>query len=599
MAIDLVKEFAKYEKTIVKYVHTRIDYYDKSKCKEQLKRRVARLNSSWDMVVSGKNSGTNQQLKGQMSYGLVKQQQLARRSLFSGNFRGDPLFTPRAIGNTPLQNALNMKDILQSNVEQTHFRPLVLMPCNSGVAKIGSAVVFTEYCNNRQLGWRTVADPLTTSKRVYGVIKNTHNAVTYPINVLNYGQNPDVVDCEQSDYNYHIERWRLSELVNRIKSNSNLYIKENIEKIIGDAKKSNNLSEYYHDSTGKQTAHDYGAVTVNDVIRGQFQINIDGNEDDNTVYYLEMIGDTIIRFQDNPYDMNMKCYTTICCERRDEYWWGNTPAEYSIGNENLLNLLLGLSTDNVIESMKKYIFFQKDAISPQAWMQSGSQMKIPVDVDKMTNMQNIFYTYQVPDTSSGLIKDVYSRTLANDQLFSASPNFNRPQDQGGPVNTTATAVNAEENKNNMLDSDILERLSFDWARVGEKQMIILSQFLGNFGPILVKPSQAEALRYIQKENLVGNYSTYMDTALQQTQQGELIRYQNMASWLLNLVNGGARISPNIAPIVEQVIKMGKFIVKEDILQREDMEQVPTMPVPGMEMAGAAQETAPQGQGVAA
>ena len=93
---------------------------------------------------------------------------------------------------------------------------------------------------------------------------------------------------------------------------------------------------------------------------------------------------------------------------------------------------------------------------------------------------------------------------------------------------------------------------------------------------------------------------YMDTALQETQQGELIRYQNMASWLLNLVNGGAKISPNIAPIVEQVIKMGKFIVKDDILPREDMQQeVPTMPIPGMEQAGAAQELAPQGQGVAA
>lgn len=591
--LDLIKEFGRYENTIVKYIDDRIRYYMDSNCKKQLDKRIKRLNSSWDMVVSGvKDTGNSQNFLAQMSYGLVKQQQLTRRAIFSNNFRSDPLFSMRGIGNTPQDNAINMQDILQSNNEQTHFRQKVLMPGNSGVAKVGAAVIFTEYCNNREYGWRTVADPIFNSKRIYGPIKNTHNAVCYPINIQNYFQNPDVVDCDESDYRGHLERWKVSTIVNKIKADSGLYIKENVQDVFRTVLKQNNISEYYTDPSGKQNANDYSAITVNDVIRGQFQIHIDGNEDDSTYYYVEMVGNKIIRFQDNPYDMNMSQYTTICCERRDEYWWGNTPAEYSIGNENSLNLLLGIGLENAVESMKRYIFYNQNAISPAKFSQYASSGRIPVDVNKDIALNNLLFTYQTPDISGNATSDAYARILENDQRFSTSPDLNRPTSSGGPSNKTATAATIMSNKGDTQDADLLERLSYDWARVGEKETVILAQFLGNFSPIMIKPSQAETVKYVHKSNITGNMQIYMETSLQQNYQGELMRYQNIISWIQNLVNGGARVQPNLIPLVRQVLKMGKFLKVDEVIP-EEKEMVSTAPMPGMEMAGAAQEL-PQG-----
>jgi hypothetical protein len=597
MAIDLVKEFAKYEKTISKYCLDRVRYYADSQCKKRLVKRIKRLSASWDMVVSGNDSGNSQNYTAQMSYGLVKQQQLTRRAIFSNNFRSDPLFSCRAIGNTPQDNAINMQDILQANNEQIHFRNLVLMPGNSQVAKIGSAVIYTEYCHNKKFGWRTVADPVYNARRVYGPIKNTHNAVCYPIDIQNYFQNPDIVDCDDSDYRGHIERWTLSKLANKIKSNQELYIKENIVEVMRQVLKQNNMSEFFTDPQGRSNAHDYGAVTINDIIRGQFQIHIEGNEDDDTYYYVEMIGDTIIRFQDNPYDMDMSQYSTICCERRDEFWWGNTPAEYSIGNENTLNLLLGIGLENAIDSLKKYIFYNKNAISPALFNQFANGGRIPVDANKDINLNNLLYTYQIPDTAGQQVGDAYARVLENDQRFSTTPDLNRPTSSGGPSNKTATAANIMTNKGDTQDADLLERLSFDWMKVGEKEVIILAQFLGNFGPIMIKPAQQEAARFVRKENIVGNISLAMDTALQQSYQGELLRYQNIVSWLLNVKNGGAAINPNFIPLARQVLKMGKFLKIDEVLPEQQTQQipgtVPTAPVPGMEQAGPAQELNPQ------
>jgi len=143
MTIDLIKNFAKYEKTLATYIDERILYDRSSDCHKLLEKRINLLNASWDMRSGDENTLGRFNFKTNMSYGLVKQKQLSWRAIFSNNFRAEPLFTPKAIGNTPDENAINMRDLLQANNDQTHFRHKILMPGNSSVAKIGIAITFT------------------------------------------------------------------------------------------------------------------------------------------------------------------------------------------------------------------------------------------------------------------------------------------------------------------------------------------------------------------------------------------------------------------------------------------------------------------------
>jgi len=141
--IDLIKNFGKYQKTINDYINLRLDSYKKSKCRELLFERIDRLNSSWNLETAGarKNQRRNQSqgnFLGQLTYGLVKEQMLTRRSIFTSNFRGDPIFSLRAIGNTPEANAINMQDLLSANNDQIHMRERILIP---GIDMIASGAV--------------------------------------------------------------------------------------------------------------------------------------------------------------------------------------------------------------------------------------------------------------------------------------------------------------------------------------------------------------------------------------------------------------------------------------------------------------------------
>jgi hypothetical protein len=593
---DLIKDFAQNEKIITQYVMDRRQHYENSKCKSTLKKRIARLNESWDMEVGSSGGGrkdNRQQFLAQLSYPLVKQQMLTRRAIFTNNFRADPLFTVKPIGNTPAVNAVNMQDLIEANNKQIEFRSKVLRPAISHTVRWGASVVYTEYCNNKEMGWRTTADPVFGSTRVYGPVKSTINALCHTINPLNYFQNPDVVSCDNAGYRGHTERRTLAWFINRVKQNENLYIKENVEEIIKRVMKENSLDKDHFDPTGKQSRGDFDKVAINDIVRGQFQIHIDGNEDDPTYYYVEIVGDKIVRFQDNPYDLNMNQYTVLTCEPRDEFWWGNTPAEYSLANEDRLNLLLGLGVENALESMKRYVFYNKNAINPSVWNHVSSNGKIPVDVNRDISLNNLLWTYQVPDQSSQALNDAYARIMENDQRVSTNPDLSRPTAAGGTSNKTATAANILTNKGDIQDADILEQFSDCLKGIPKNQSIILSQFLGNFGPILVRPENQERMRMINKEALLGNYQFSMETALTTSYQGEMMRYQNIVTWLLNLVNGGLPIQPKFEPIIKQVLKMGQFTQIDEIMPDQIPMQQGQLQMPGgVQLAAPMQQAAP-------
>ena len=75
---------------------------------------------------------------------------------------------------------------------------------------------------------------------------------------------------------------------------------------------------------------------------------------------------------------------------------------------------------------------------------------------------------------------------------------------------------------------------------------------------------------------MGDYQLYIDTALQKTDQNELIRYQNIITWLTNLAQTGM-VTPNIEPLARQVLKMGKTVHVDKVLPEQGMQQMPGMP----------------------
>lgn len=605
--IDLVKEFATYEKKIVQNVRESIKVYSDSECKKRLQENYNRLAACWDMKInnadgarSSRRGRNEQQFMAQVTYPLVKNQQLIRRAIFNNNFSSEPFFTVKATGATPDENAKNIQDLIQSNNDQTRFRASVVKPCHTFVAKYGVSIVYTEYAENDKKAWRTVGDPLMGSRRVFGVVKNTKNAVNTVIHPLNYGQNPQVTNNNDSTFRFHYERWPMYNFMNRLNNMKPLYIAENLQKAIEDIKRGAFHEKDYFDPQGRQLGADYDKLIVNDVIRGQFVLNgIDGNEDSDLTYYLEMVGDTIIRFQDNPYDMDLNQYTVLCVEPREEFWWGNTPAQYSMGSEKAINALTGIMLENAIQSLRRYLFYNKNAADPELINNMPSNGMVPIDVGKDVNMQSMFYTYQVPENAGNTANNMYARLMENDQRLNSSPDLSRPDSMGGFNNKTATAASIMTNKGDMLDADIIEEYSNRWGEVGDKEITVLMQYLGNLGPILIKPRVDEALRMVKKENILGNYHVLVDTSAQQNNSTEMQKYQNIVTWLLNLSGSyPAAQKYNLEPLIKEVLRMGKFLNVDQIVSSGETGEgqpgyVESQQIPGQEVAGAGQELTPE------
>jgi len=568
--IDLIKGFKKHEKLISQYITDRKVAYERSKCKKFLLQHIERLDSSWNMEVPG-DSGNSYQ--GQLCYALVKQIMLSKRALFTSNYRQDPVFTMSPIGMTPAASAEAMQQAVERNNQLTKFRHSFLIPNINKMIRWGTGVAYTEYDNVSEEGYKTTIDALGNVKREYGIVKRDDLIRTYDIDVRNYGQNPDIISAEESDINWHIERWKMSELEARYKANPEKYIKENVEKVIKSIKQKHFFQDkQYVDAQGRESMKDYGRYIPMDVTRGQAQIFITDNTDDATYYNFEMVGDIIVSFQDNPYDMGMKQHTVLACEHRIEYFWGDTPASYSIQNENTLNLLHGMSVENAIQSMDRRIFYNSNAIDPDSFDRTPFNGRIPVNVAKDVNLNNVLYQSQPQDTAGSEVAQAHAIVLENHQRTTTEPDLNRNPSQGGPSNKTATAAKIIDDLGANQDADILEQYSMDLTRVGEKIMNGIGQFVANTHPLIIPQENKQEVIEIHKNQLLGDYAAKVDTALQRSYLGDDVSIKNHITWLNNLVNSGVPVNPNWKYLTEKATKLSKVLDSEQVFLAEEPQQ---------------------------
>jgi len=234
----------------------------------------------------------------------VLERRRLRDASINGNFANDPLITLDPTGDTSLENALNMQNVLNMNFKATLFRDRTFRKINSNLARYGSAVVYTDFSASRR--------PIRKTKIVNGLAERVeeeevrHNSNNFSLDIRNYFQNPAIPDSWASDYSGHLQSWELSDFIDRSVNSPEDYIKENLELIIKRAKQDNIKDPNIKNPTATENKSKSMVVT-----HMFTKMNISGNEDDQRIYYLEIAQDKIIRFQLNPYDLDIVPYSYI------------------------------------------------------------------------------------------------------------------------------------------------------------------------------------------------------------------------------------------------------------------------------------------------
>lgn len=592
--VDLIKDFGKYEKTITQMVLEWKDAYFKSNVFIKLRNRYDRLRGSLNLAFPttyGRSSvrATNEFLS-KIAFPLVRERYLLRRAIIKKNYRQDPLISIDPTGSTPLENALTLQDVLNLNLKATKFRPKCFENMVDYVSAYGVSPVFSLFERPTRKVKRTISTPLGPQQQI--VPEERAICSNHIIHPLNYFQTHTIADPDDADVKGFIERIAISELISRVMQAKENYIKENVEWAIKEAKSSALKDQYYHQDD--RIAKDWSKSGL-DIARIWAKCPIEDNEDDETTYYIEMVGDKIIRFQDNPNDEDICNITITKIRNHREFWWGNTDSEDVFPHENFYNLFMNLKADQAIKTLERYVFYPKGAIDTadiQNRHINGGW--IPVDVKPgQISLPNMLWEFQGRDNSMAGSDWLLREIKESAQKMSARPDFLRHGNKGGLANNTATAAEMIGESGEFLENDMLEIMSYGLSEIGRKDAILLIQNLGE--QIAIRPDPKVEMKEFYKDQIIGQYAFTCESSLQKSNISEAIRLQNVLTAILNF-KGTADPSwqnVNITPIVRSWIRKLDVGDVDEVYPEQNTMNVPgytpSAILPGMENAGAVQE----------
>ena len=556
--IDLVKKFSGLEPKITNHLVDKVGIYFKSKQYKTLCNRIQTLGDSNNMRFGNL---TGRMSKGQASYisnvgfPLVLEARRLREAGINANYRNDPLVTLDPIGDTTLENAINMQDVLNMNFKATYFRDRTFRKINKSVAMFGSSVVFTNFRMTERPIRKTMINPETGEVERMEEIEQKYNSKNTMIDLKNYFQNPAIARHYDSDYNGHIQQWTINDLIDKYKNQKENYIEENLKKVIEKAKKNQVENKDY--SPENEESDDRKTITVTHFFG---TVNISDNEDDSTIYYAEIADGKIIRFQENPYDLDVVPYTVFGLEHRADCWWSNCDSELVMPHENFMNIMGNLMLDNSMRASVNHLFVRNNGKMDFADMNNRYKSGgfIPVNLDRNERLTDMLMPYQHVDRAGANYDQSIREVKESAQKLSSKPDFLRTGTNSGLQNNTATAAQLMNQESNILEANLMESVGVGYKELGEKNGILLQQFMPQY--FKVKTDVKEQERELEKKEIIGSFAYEAKSSLQKNTQMEVMNLLNQMTQLHNLRNSGMQemAALNMQKVVKETIRKMDF-----------------------------------------
>jgi len=608
---DLQTEIRKGNKKTLKQVTDNLaerkSSYFRSRCFTALQTRYRSLANSRDMVVGspGSNDGGSGSFnnrnrsniwKSNVIFPLVKERQLVRAAIFAQNFRNDPLFTLTPLAGTTKESAFLMQTVLNMNLRATQFRAKAFRNMIDSTSNFGSSVMYSVWQESGKMVWKTVPSPDGGVER-----KKTRqiktNALNKMIHILDYMQDDFIPDGDASSFQGHMDHRMTSELIAAWKRDQKItkefgtessYIKENIESVIKELKEAHHISD--SDKFKPNADMDFSKKGV-DVAVFYAQIPVSGNEGNLQNYYVEMVNNKVIRFQDNPLDDDLRPYAVTNIYARSEYWWGNADSELVVPHENFTNLIMGMKADRALQSLQQYIMYGKGTIDAADWNQRHiNGGLVPVNLKPGQTLSKMLHQFQPQDTSLTSTDSIQARVDESAARMTPRPDFSRKAAKGGLQNSTATAALILEEQSDVLETYILESFQFGVKRIALNNTELLMQNLDM--EFAIRPETEQQQMIVNKREILGAYDVMVETSLTKNKASELERVQNAITGILNMKGTGEQAlqTMNLVPLFRDWIKKLDVGNVDDLLPQQAEQEapgaVPSIQTPGAEFGGA-------------
>lgn len=581
-------KFASREKDICGYMDDRVDNYFQSPASSTLKNRKNRLTNSIDMKFHNEKSGGGRlknAWRSKIAVPLVRDAFVTKRAAVNSAFAADPIWTISPDSSTIYESAENMQSLMTCNARNTNYREKCLRSIIDTCCRWGAAATFSYFRTSASQAYRTIPQ-MVGGKHTGGydrayLPRKKAGVYSVSMNIDNYFQDPTVPDPEESSYQGYIEDVRLSDLIADYQSNKDAFVTKNFRKMVEEAKKDAFKDDHYSAPGEKRTDLNWFSVPVR---HWWGKLNIKGNEDDYRNYYIQKVGQYIIRIQENPIDNDVVPIDIFTFDKRPEHWWGNVSTETQLPAETYMHFALNMAADSGLQALRKFVFYDKGMDIDMAELNRAAKSGgfVGMEPKNGMDMKKAFNQFQFTDVSTSNLDFILREVKEGAQRGVESVDYSRAPNQGGLQNKTAYASSMLEQKGDQKEAYFLTMFAYGLSGNGRTISTLLQQRAPN--KFQIRPDPRNKPKALMKYEILGDYSYQVNTSLTRTKQQQVTNLLNVLTAIQNFSGQPhpSWMNVNISEIQKKWLKqIDEQIDVDDVFPEEQpgmgQQQLPMQP----------------------
>ena len=395
-------------------------------------------------------------------------------ALFKKFLETDPLLSVAKTKGLTDDQRHALTEILSDNLAKTDFRQKCLRWSIDDTVRYGTFCTYSFAVSDFN------ASSLLTVKGEYDgsyvqEMQTGENAVvSMPIHPMNMIIDPRANAQVSADFVGFIGDISVANIANLERMGDNpSYVQKNIKEVLEACKKGLPDKHWYNGPYDDSTKADFSKGHSN-ITYLWLRLPFEGNEDDPNKYAVEMIGDKIIRIDQNVLDENTIPLAVGRILPRRYVWYGNSPLGDKICIQNLRYWIINTMVESTARLMDRMVLYRQGSLDVEA-INSRHQTGGLIPVGTKANgidLEKLIHAPQLP--SVGINEGQVLNEIANreDQDSSAMPNFN-PQAQGGPTNKTLGGAQMMASIGEMKMSDLVDDMAAGLVDVAKHHLVLM------------------------------------------------------------------------------------------------------------------------------
>lgn len=488
--------FAKYSGAITGMVLGRKKQYFEHQSYKGLKNRCRSMDQYIDNV-----SPASSTFISDITPQTIRKAYTEYSALFRKFLETDPLFSIDRMSKLPKDQEHLIIEKINDNLKKTGYRERCLQWTVDDIVRYGTAATYSfatdDFNSNSLMTVKSDSGYEGTYDQVYQDKENA--VVSTPVHPMNVIMDPRANAMVAPDYVGFIGDICVANI--KVLLQNEAYNQKNLMEVFNQCKQGL-PDEHWFDGLQKDMRN-YTKGHSN-ITYMWTRLPFEGNEDDPAWYAIEVIGDKIIRIEENVLDSNTIPLALSRIMPRKYQWYGNSPLEDKIAIQNLQYWLLNTTVESTARLMDRIVLYREGSLDVEAINSRHQTGGLVPYKGQEQDLSKLLYSPQFPNNAYRENDWLTQYMRREDQDSSAMPNFN-PQSEGGPTNKTLGGAQMMASIGEIKMSLFVDQMTVGQKDVAKHQLVLLRNIEQGDKSALLAPDGQE-ITFACRVSNVFNYA---------------------------------------------------------------------------------------------